>query len=86
MIREESESQKRERKKEMEEIIQYIEQADEIALWEIFEAFKARRDELHSDSEVLLLSLPRYDSIERERIFRYAWAMLQEGKYDEIQE
>ena len=58
------------------EILDFIAKADDCDLSDIFLAALKRKQELHPDCEILLLSLPIRDPQERSRILDEACAFL----------
>ena len=54
----------------MDQLVQRITEADDIALSEIVQAVIKRYGMLHSDWEIMFLSLPKDDRQERNRILR----------------
>jgi hypothetical protein len=63
----------------MDQLVQRITEADDIALSEIVQAVIKRYGVLHSDWEIMFLSLPKYDVEERNRILRSVSEILVES-------
>jgi hypothetical protein len=63
----------------MDQLVQRITEADDIALSEIVQAVVKRYGVLHSDWEIMFLSLPKYDVEERNRILRSVSEILVES-------
>jgi hypothetical protein len=63
----------------MDQLVQRITEADDIALSEIVQAVIKRYGALHSDWEIMFLSLPKYDVEERNRILRSVSEILVES-------
>jgi hypothetical protein len=64
----------------MDDLIKEISKADHAMLSEIVQAVIKRYGILHTDWEILFLSLPKYDCKERERILSDVFKIL--TKYD----
>jgi hypothetical protein len=63
----------------MDQLIRKITEADDIALSVIVQAVIKRYGALHSDWEIMFLSLPKYDVEERNRILRSVSEILVES-------